>query len=90
MTITDQQMPHGRTISALSLAVKLKKSNKISYNMTQIASVLVVATGLQAYGLEQLHFIAKEGGEDKHTYVEILLKVQEGTNLQDTMIQCML
>ena len=40
-------MPHGRAISALSLAVwweKLEKSDKVSHNMTQIASVLAVAT----------------------------------------------
>ena len=46
-TITDRQMPHGHAISALSLAVwwaKLEKSDKISHNMTQIASVLAVAT----------------------------------------------
>ena len=40
-TITNRRMPHGHTISALSLAVrwvKLEKSNKVSHNVTQIAS----------------------------------------------------
>ena len=40
--------------SVLSLAVwwaKLKKNNKVRHNMTQIASLLAVATVLLAYGL---------------------------------------
>ena len=48
-TITVHQMPHGRMISSLSLAVwwtKLKKNNKVRHNiiMTQKASLLAVAT----------------------------------------------
>ena len=40
-------MPRGRGISVPSLAVwwaKLKKNDKVRHNMTQIASLLVVAT----------------------------------------------
>ena len=46
-TITDRRMPRGRAISALSLAVwwaKLEKNDKVRHNMTQIASLLAVAT----------------------------------------------
>jgi hypothetical protein len=40
-------MPHGRAISALSLAVrgaKLEKNDKIRHILTQMASLLTVAT----------------------------------------------
>ena len=40
-------MPRGRAISVLSLAVwwaKLEKNDKVRHNMTQIASLLAVAT----------------------------------------------
>ena len=37
-------MRRGRAISALSLAAKLEKSDKVNHNMTEIASVLAVAT----------------------------------------------
>ena len=46
-TVTDVGMPRGRAISVLSLIVwwaKLKKNNKVRHSMTQIASLLVVAT----------------------------------------------
>ena len=46
-TVTDGRMPRGRAISVLSLAVwwaKLEKNNKVRHNMTQIASLLAVAT----------------------------------------------
>ena len=46
-TIVDRRMPLGRAMSLLSLAVwwaKLEKNNKIRYNVTQIASLLAVAT----------------------------------------------
>ena len=46
-TITDRRMPRGRAISVLSLAVwwaKLEKNNKVRHNVTQIASLLAVAT----------------------------------------------
>ena len=46
-TITDRRMPHGRAISVLSLAVwweKLEKNNKVRHSVTQIASLLAVAT----------------------------------------------
>ena len=42
-------MPRGRVISVLSLAVwwsKLEKNDEVRHNMTQIASLLVVATVL--------------------------------------------
>ena len=46
-TITDRRMPHGRAISVLSLAVwwaKLEKNDKVRHIMTQIASLLAIAT----------------------------------------------
>ena len=46
-TITDRRMPRGRAISVLSHAVwwaKLEKNDKVRHNMTQIASLLAVAT----------------------------------------------
>ena len=46
-TITDRLMPRGRAIFVLSLAVwwaKLEKNDKVGHNMTQIASLLAVAT----------------------------------------------
>ena len=46
-TITDRRMSRGRAISVLSLAVwwaKLEKNDKVRHNMTQIASLLAVAT----------------------------------------------
>ena len=46
-TITDRRMPRGRAISVLSLAVwwaKLEKNDKVRQNMTQIASLIAVAT----------------------------------------------
>ena len=49
MIITDCRMPRGRSISVLSLAVwwaKLEKNDKVRHDMTQVASLLVVATVL--------------------------------------------
>ena len=46
-TITDLRMPRGRAISVLSLAVwwaKLEKNDKVRHIVTQIASLLAVAT----------------------------------------------
>ena len=46
-TITDRRMTRGCTTSVLSLAVwlaKLEKNDKVRHNMTQIASLLAVAT----------------------------------------------
>ena len=46
-TITDRRVPRGRAISVLSLTVwwtKLEKSDKVRHKMTQIASLLAVAT----------------------------------------------
>ena len=71
-TITDRRMPRGRVINALSLAVwwaKLEKNDKVRHIMTQIASLLAVATVFLTYGL---HFTVREGGgaytRDKTTY----------------------
>ena len=46
-TITDRRIPRGRAISAHSLAgwwAKLEKNDKVRHIMTQIASLLAVAT----------------------------------------------
>ncbi len=46
-TITDRWLPHGRAISALSLAAwgaKLEKNDKVRHITTQMASLLAVAT----------------------------------------------
>ena len=46
-TITDRRMPRGRAISVFSLAVwwaKLEKNDKVRHIVTQIASLLAVAT----------------------------------------------
>ena len=46
-TITDRRMPRGRAMSVLSLAVwwaKLEKNDKVRHDMTQIGSLLAVAT----------------------------------------------
>ena len=46
-TITDRQISSGRAISVFSLAVwwaKLEKNDKVRHSMTQIASLLAVAT----------------------------------------------
>ena len=46
-TITDRRMPRGRAISVLSLAVwwaKLEKNDKVRHIVTQILSLLAVAT----------------------------------------------
>ena len=48
-TITDHQTPCGHAISVLSLAVwwaKLEKNNQVRHNVTQITSLLAVATDL--------------------------------------------
>ena len=68
----------GRAISVLSLAVwwaKLEKNDKVRHMMTQIASLLAVAT---TYGL---HFTVREGGlirETKLPMQELELKMQGG------------
>ena len=69
-------MPRGRAISVLSLAVgwaKLKKNDKVRHNMTQIASLLAVATVF--YWLMDskcLHFAVGRGAYSRHktTYAE--------------------
>ena len=46
-TITDRRMPRGRAMSVLSLTVwwaNLEKNDKVRHDMTQIASLLAVAT----------------------------------------------
>ena len=83
-TVTDRRMPRGRAISALSLAVwwpKREKSHKVSHNMTQIASWLVVATVF--IGLWTLISRQRRGAYrwDKNTSaetVELEPKVQGG------------
>ena len=79
-TITDRQMPRGRAISTLSLAVwlaKLEKNDKIRHklNMTQIASLSVVATWLMTCNV--CIFMDRERGaytRDKTTYAGTLAK----------------
>ena len=67
-TITDRRMPRGRAISVLSLAVwwaKLEKNDKVRHIVTQIASLLAVATDLWT------PFYSQGGGaytRDKTTY----------------------
>ena len=73
-TITDRRMPRGRAIFVLSLAVwwaKLEKNDKVRHNMTQIASLLAVATVFVDLCQNWLHFTVREGGaytRDKSTY----------------------
>ena len=46
-TITDRRMPRERAISILSLAIwweKLEKNDKVRHNVTQVASLLALAT----------------------------------------------
>ena len=43
-TITDRRMPRGRAISLAVWWAKLEKNDKVTHNMTQIASLLAVAT----------------------------------------------
>ena len=69
-TITDRRMPRGHTISVLSLDVwwpQLEKNDKVRHNMTQIASLLAVATVfVDLYGL---HFTVRGAYmRDKSTY----------------------
>ena len=68
-TITDRRMPRGCAISVLSLAVwwaKLEKNDKVRHIVTQIASLLAVATDLWT------PFYSQGGGgaytRDKTTY----------------------
>ena len=81
-TITDRRMPHGRAISVLSLAVwwaKLEKNDKVRHIMTQIASLLAIATVfIDVWTL----FYSQGGGglicETKLPMQELELKMQEG------------
>ena len=76
-TITDRGMPHGRYLCTVWWA-KLEKNDKVRHNMTQIASLLAIATVLLTYGL---HFIVREGGLIRETKVpmqELELKMQGG------------
>ena len=52
MTINDNECHMCECDLSTSLTVKFKKCNEVSYNMTEIASVQAVATGLQAHGLQ--------------------------------------
>ena len=71
-TITDRRMPRGRAISVLSLDVwraKLEKNDKVRHIVTQIASLLAVATVF--IGLWTLFYSQGGGGaytRDKTTY----------------------
>ena len=73
MTITDRRMPRGHVISVLSLAVwwaKLEKKDKVRHIMTQIASLLAVATVFIDFWTP---FYNQGGGaytRDKTTYAE--------------------
>ena len=77
-TITNPRMPRGHVIYVLSLAVwlaKLEKNDKVRHNMTQIASLLAVATVF--IGLWTL-FTVREGGlihETKLPMQELKLKL---------------
>ena len=74
-------MPRGRAISVLSLAVwwaKLEKNNKVRHIMTQIASLLAVATIVIVLWPP---FYSQGGGricETKLLMQELELKMQEG------------
>ena len=67
-------MPRGHVISVLSLAVwsaKFKKDDKVRCNMTQIASLLAVATVLLGLWSVMSAFYSQRGGactQDKTTY----------------------
>ena len=81
-TITDRRMPYGRAISVLSLAIwwaKLEKNNKVRHNMTQIASLLAVATVIIDLWTP---FYSQGGGglirETKLPLQELELKMQGG------------
>ena len=69
-TITNCRMPHGHTISVLSLAVWWDKNNQVRHNMTQIhvhvASLLAVATVF--IGLWTLFYSRGAYMRDKPTY----------------------
>ena len=75
MTVTDPQMPRGHVISVLSLAVwwgKFEKNDKVRHIMTQIASLLVLATIFSWLMACNFCILQSEGGaymRDKTTYV---------------------
>ena len=80
-TITDRRMPRGRAISVFSLAVwwaKLEKNDKVRHIVTQIASLLAVATFFVDLWVL---FFCQGGGlicETKLPMQELELKVQGG------------
>ena len=83
-TITDLRMPRGRAISVLSLAVwwaKLEKNDKVRHIVSQIASLLAVATVFIDLWTP---FYSQEGGrgglirETKLPMQELELKMQGG------------
>ena len=55
-----------------SLMGKTRENDEVRHNMTQIASLLAVATICLGYGLYYLHFTVREGGgaytRDRITY----------------------
>ena len=79
ITITVHRMPHGRVISALSLAVwwaKLKKNVKVRHNiMTQKASLLAVATVFTWLMVNNVSIYSQRG--EQGLIREIKLPVQE-------------
>ena len=84
-TITDRRMPCGRAISILSLAVwwaKLEKNDKVSHNMTQIASLLVVA-GLWSAICAFSNYNQRRGAymRDKLPMQELEVKMRGGGGL---------
>ena len=80
-TITYRRMPRGRAISTLSLAVwweKFEKNDKVRHNMTQIASLLAVATVFVDLWAP---FYSQGGGaytRDKSTYAGTCAKNEGG------------
>ena len=75
-------MPCGRAISILSLAVwwaKLEKNDKVSHNMTQIASLLVVA-GLWSARCAFSNYNQRRGAymRDKLPMQELEVKMRGG------------
>ena len=76
-TITDRRMPRGRAISVLSLAVwwaKLEKNDKVRHIVTQIASLLAVATVF----IDLWTPFYSQGGLIRETKLPMQLKMQGG------------
>ena len=77
-TITDRRMPRGRAISLTVRWAKLEKNDKVRHNMTQIASLLAVATVFVEIWAP---FYSQGGGLIRETKVpmqELELKMEGG------------